>query len=92
MIANSINKSCIISFGLGKTNYECNIGDEIIVYINSIYNNDIYELKRNETNIKSKITNGYFIFNAIETKEIQVEILNKNGSVLKSNKIKLIVT
>ena len=36
-------------------------------------------------------TTGGFTFPAVNTKEIQVEMKNKNGTILKSNKINLIV-
>lgn len=45
----------------------------------------------NITNISFSTNTGRFIFNAENTKEIQVEMQNKNGTILKSNKINLIV-
>lgn len=46
----------------------------------------------NITNINIITTNCRFSFDAVTTKEIQVEMQNKNGTILKSNKINLIVT
>jgi hypothetical protein len=46
----------------------------------------------NIPNIKIVVSNGNFKFPADVTKEIQVEMIDKNGKILKSNKINLIVT
>ncbi len=48
MILNERFKAPIISFGLGKTELTCNVGDQITVWQNEIFNGDEYLLEQNE--------------------------------------------
>jgi len=48
MILNEINKQVIISFGLGMTMLSCDVGDDVTIYVNGIYNQDEFSIEQDE--------------------------------------------
>ena len=48
MILNEINKQVIISFGLGITMLSCDVGDDVTIYVNGIYNQDECSIEQAE--------------------------------------------
>lgn len=48
MIINEVFKRPIISFGLGMTMLSCEVGDDVTVWQNEVYNGDEYSLEQSE--------------------------------------------
>ena len=91
MIANAQNKSLIISFGLGKTEIEKNVGELVNVYIQGVFNENEFTIDKKDIFRPITMNNGQISFLADESKEIQIEMIKNDLSKIKSNIIKLIV-
>lgn len=81
---NNIPSNNVLSYNINYNFYPLNTN-----WVNVGYDNDGESLQ--PINLILNTTTGGFTFPAVNTKEIQVEMQNNNGTILKSNKINLIV-